>query len=183
MAGRRLHRTNPPWKPDSFWLADDSSGIASTDRGAVYLIGPKLQKMMRFCQGAGNNVSRRCSYITGDFFHSVPPGADVYLLCGVIHDWDDDRAVTILKSCRRAMTENSRALLVDMIVPDTASMSFSELLDLNILVMNGGRERTKAEWVALLENADYKLTRIQRWLRRASLKPGRKPGRFKPGCQ
>ena len=58
------------------------------------------------------------------------------------------------------MTKNSRVLLVDMIVPDAASASFSKLLDLNMLVMNGGRERTKAEFCALLEAADYKLTRI-----------------------
>jgi O-methyltransferase domain len=58
------------------------------------------------------------------------------------------------------MTKNSRLLLVDMIVPDAASASFSKLLDLNMLVMNGGRERTKAEFSALLEAADYKLTRI-----------------------
>ena len=102
----------------------------------------------------------RCSYVAGDFFTSVPEGADAYLLCGVIHDWDDDHAITILKNCRKAMTENSRVLLVDMIVPDAASASFSKLLDLNMLVMNGGRERTKAEFCALLEAADYKLTRI-----------------------
>jgi hypothetical protein len=112
-------------------------------------------------QQLGNNAwGRRCSYVTGDFFTSVPQGADAYLLCGVIHDWDDNRAITILRNCRRAMTENSRVLLIDMIVPDAASASFSKLLDLNMLVMNGGRERTKVEFCALLEAADYKLTRI-----------------------
>jgi O-methyltransferase domain len=58
------------------------------------------------------------------------------------------------------MTKNGRVLLVDMIVPDVASASFSKLLDLNMLVMNGGRERTTAEFCALLNAADYKLTRI-----------------------
>ena len=82
------------------------------------------------------------------------------LLCGVIHDWDDDRAVTLLRNCRKAMTRSGRLLLVDMIVPDAASPSFSKLLDLNMLVMNGGRERTIAEFCALLNAADYKLTRI-----------------------
>ena len=60
------------------------------------------------------------------------------------------------------MTKNSRLLVVDMIVPDAASGSFSKLLDLNMLVMNGGRERTKAEFCELLEVAAYKLTRIIR---------------------
>ena len=111
-------------------------------------------------QQLGNNArGRRCSYVTGDFFTSVPQGADAYLLCGVIHDWDDDRAVTILRNCRKAMTKNSKVLLVDMIVPDSPSASFSKLLDLNMLVMNGGRERTTAEFCALLNAAGYKLSR------------------------
>ena len=108
----------------------------------------------------GNMLARRCSYVSGDFFTSVPQGADAYILCGIIHDWDDHRAITILRNCARAMTKKSRMLLVDMIVPDTTSASFSKLLDLNMLVMNGGRERTQAEFCALLNAADYELTRI-----------------------
>ena len=102
----------------------------------------------------------RCSYVAGDFFDSVPKGADAYLLCGVIHDWDDDQAVIILRNCRRAMAKNGRVLLVDMVVPEDDATCFSKLLDLNMLVMTGGRERTKAEFWALLDAADYKLTRI-----------------------
>ena len=111
--------------------------------------------------GLGNDAgSRRCSYITGDFFTSVPQGADAYLLCGVIHDWDDPRAIRILRNCRQAMADKGRVLIVDMVVPDTDAMSFGKLLDLNMLAMTGGRERTKAEFRALLDAADYKLTRI-----------------------
>jgi len=54
--------------------------------------------------------SGRCSYVTGDFFNSVPQGADAYILCGVIHDWDDSRAITVLRNCRQAMAENGRCL-------------------------------------------------------------------------
>jgi SAM-dependent methyltransferase len=102
----------------------------------------------------------RCSYIAGDFFGSVPPGADAYLLCGVVHDWDDNRVITILRNCRKAMKKNGRLLLVDMVVPETDSKSFSKLLDLNMLVMTGGRERTQAEFCGLLDASDYRLTRI-----------------------
>jgi SAM-dependent methyltransferase len=112
-------------------------------------------------QVLGNDAwSRRCSYVIGDFFTSVPQGADAYLLCGVIHDWDDRRAIRILRNCRRATAEKGRLLLVDMVVPDTDATSFSKLLDLNMLAMTGGRERTRAEFRSLLEAADYKLTRI-----------------------
>jgi hypothetical protein len=126
--------------------------------GTVFDTASTIQRARR--RRSNNAWGRRCSYVTGDFFTSVPPGADAYLLCGVIHDWDDSRAVKILRNCRRAMTKNSRVLLVDMIVPEAASASFSKLLDLNMLVMNGGRERTTGEFRALLNAADYKLTRI-----------------------
>ncbi|MGH9543762.1 MAG: methyltransferase [Terriglobales bacterium] len=112
-------------------------------------------------QQFGNNAGgRRCSYVIGDFFTSVPQGADAYLLSGVIHDWDDGRAIEILRNCRKAMTNRSKVLVVDMIVPDAASASFSKFLDLNMLVMNGGRERTIAEFRALLDAAGCRLTRV-----------------------
>jgi SAM-dependent methyltransferase len=107
-----------------------------------------------------NGRGGRCSYIAGDFFDSVPEGADAYLLCGVIHDWDDDRAATILRNCRRAMARNGRLLLVEMVVPDNDVDCFSKLLDLNMLVMTGGRERTEAEFCTLLHASGYKLTKI-----------------------
>ena len=127
-------------------------------RGMVFDTASTIQRAK---QQLGNNTSgRRCSYVIGDFFTSVPQGADAYLLCGVIHDWDDDRAVTLLRNCRKAMTKNGRLLLVDMVVPDTDSKSFSKLLDLNMLVMTEGRERTQSEFCGLLEASDYRLTRI-----------------------
>ena len=127
-------------------------------RGTVFDTASTIQRAK---QQLGNSAwSRRCSYVTGNFFTSLPQGADAYILCGVIHDWDDSRAITILRNCHRAMAEKGRVLLVDMVVPDTDAMSFSKLLDLNMLAMTGGRERTKAEFRALLDAADYKLTRI-----------------------
>ena len=126
--------------------------------GTVFDTASTIERVKR---GPGNDAwSRRCSYVKGDFFTSVPEGADAYLLCGVIHDWDDRRAIRILENCRRAMGEKGRVLLVDMVVPDTDAMSFSKLLDLNMLAMTGGRERTKGEFRALLDAAGYKLTKI-----------------------
>ena len=127
-------------------------------RGTVFDTASTIEKAKQQLDNSAWNG--RCSYVAGDFFNSVPQGADAYILCGVIHDWDDSRAITILRNCRQAMAENGRVLLVDMVVPDTNAMSFSKLLDLNMLAMTGGRERTKAEFRALLGAADYKLTRI-----------------------
>jgi hypothetical protein len=98
--------------------------------------------------------------VAGDFFTSGPHGYDAYILSGVIHDWDDSRAIKILRNCRRAMPEKGRVLIVDMVVPDMDAMSLSKFLDLNMLAMSGARERTKAEFRALLDAADYRLTRI-----------------------
>jgi hypothetical protein len=102
----------------------------------------------------------RCSYSEGNFFESVPEGAGAYLLCGVVHDWDDGHAIAILKNCRKAMANDGRVLIVEMIVPEDDSASFSKLLDLNMLVMTGGRERTEREFRSLLDAANYRLRRI-----------------------
>ena len=102
----------------------------------------------------------RCSYIAGDFFKLVPEKTDAYLLCGVIHDWSDHLAVVILKNCRKAMAKNGRVLIVEMIVPGSRSGSFSKILDMNMMVMTGGRERTKSEFHALIDAADLRVTRI-----------------------
>jgi hypothetical protein len=127
-------------------------------RGTVFDTASTIERTKQL---HGNNAwGRRCSYVPGDFFTSVPQGADAYLLSGVIHDWDDDRAIRILGNCRRAMTRNSRMLLVDMVVPDNGVNCFSKLLDLNMLVMNGGRERTETEFRTLLDASGYKLTRV-----------------------
>jgi O-methyltransferase/methyltransferase family protein len=126
-------------------------------KGTVFDTASTIERANQ--QHRNNGWGGRCSYVSGDFFHTVPQGADAYLLCGVIHDWDDNHAITILGNCRRAMSKNSKVLLVDMVVPDTNVNCFSKLLDLNMLVMTGGRERTKAEFCALLDAAGYKLTR------------------------
>jgi SAM-dependent methyltransferase len=127
-------------------------------RGTVFDTASTIERIEQ--EVRSNGCGGRYSYVSGDFFDSVPAAADAYLLCGVIHDWDDDRAITILKNCRKAMARGGRVLLIEMIVPDADSKSFSKLLDLNMLVMTGGRERTKAEFGTLLNAADYKLTRI-----------------------
>jgi len=108
----------------------------------------------------GDPCGGRLAAIGGDFFHAVPEGADAYVLCGVIHDWDDDPAVQILRNCRLAMNRKGKLLLVEVVVPDDDAHCFSKLLDLNMMVMTGGRERTRAEFAALLNTAGYSLTRI-----------------------
>lgn len=107
-----------------------------------------------------SDTEDRCSFASGNFFDSVPEGADAYLLCGVLHDWNDERAAVILCSCREALPKNGRLLIIETIVPETDSASFSKLLDINMLVMTSGRERTKSEFCMLLSRAGFRIKRI-----------------------
>ena len=84
-------------------------------------------------------LSGRCRIEAGDFFEQVPAGGDLYLLRKVIHDWDDERARTILRTCRSAMTDNSQLLLLEMVVPAGNTPAYAKLLDLLMLVYAGGR--------------------------------------------
>lgn len=105
-------------------------------------------------------VADRCEVVAGDFFQSVPNDGDAYILKWIIHDWDDERSITILRNCHRAMTENGKLLLVEAVVPRGSEPHFSKFIDLNMLVMTGGRERTENEYRMLLEASGFKLTRI-----------------------
>jgi hypothetical protein len=107
-------------------------------------------------------VADRCELGEGDFFASVPTGGDVYVLKSVLHDWDDDRCVAILRNCRAAMDEAARVAIVELSLPErmTASPQLlpAALLDLIMLAYAGGRERTEAEFAELLDQAGLRLT-------------------------
>jgi hypothetical protein len=102
----------------------------------------------------------RCTLLAGSFLGAVPPGADVYLMSGVIHDWDEDHATCVLRNCQVSMARHGRVLVVECVVPEGHDVSFSKLLDLNMLVMNGGRERTKTEFRELFDAAGLRMTRV-----------------------
>lgn len=105
-------------------------------------------------------VSDRCEVVAGDFFQAVPRNGDIYILSWVIHDWDDERSITILKNCRRAMADTARLLLIEQVIPPGDGASFAKLYDLHMLVLSGGRERTENEYRALLAAADLDLVRV-----------------------
>jgi hypothetical protein len=108
----------------------------------------------------GVGLAGRCEVVVGDFFKSVPSGADAILMKNVIHDWDDERSLTILKNCHKALPAAGKVILVEMVVPTGNEPSFAKLLDLNMLVISGGRERTEAEYRTLFESAGFALSRI-----------------------
>jgi hypothetical protein len=106
-----------------------------------------------------SSLAERIDLVAGDFLEEVPEG-DLYLLKQILHDWDDDDATTILGNCRRAAREGSSLLVVEMIVPEPWAPSPVHLLDLTMLVMLGGRERTLAEYDGLLGAAGWKRARV-----------------------
>jgi O-methyltransferase domain/Dimerisation domain len=114
----------------------------------------------------------RCDLVAGDMFEAVPADGDLYMLSRVIHDWDDNRAVTILANCRRVMGRHSTLLLVEEVIPPGDVPFYGKLGDLNMLVLAGGQERTEAEYRALYAAAGFTLRQIIPTRSRMSLLEG-----------
>jgi hypothetical protein len=99
---------------------------------------------------AAAGLAGRCEIVGGDFFASVPAGGDCYVLANVVHDWDDDRAITILRNCHAAMPSGARVLIVEVVLPTGNEPHPGKVADLQMLIISGGRERTTDEYHALL---------------------------------
>ncbi len=109
----------------------------------------------------GGSLTNRCAITGVDFFTSVPEGADGYIMKWIIHDWNDEDSLNILRNCRRAIRSDGTLLIVDAVLNPPNEPDPGKLMDLNMLVMApGGRERTEAEFAALLRQADFSLTRV-----------------------
>jgi hypothetical protein len=104
-------------------------------------------------------LAGRCRAEGGDFFKAVPAG-DAYGMKHIIHDWPDDKATTILRNCRRAARPGAKLVLVEMVIPPGNDPSPGKLLDLEMLVIASGKERTEAEYAALLAGAGWRLARV-----------------------
>jgi len=106
----------------------------------------------------------RCAVKRGSFFDHVPPGHDAYVLKNIVHDWSDEKAAVILANCRKAMGPERRLILIERIVPPRSEYSAAArqlfMLDMQMMVMLGGRERSLEEFRALLEGAGFQLTRV-----------------------
>lgn len=105
-------------------------------------------------------LSDRCETAAGDFFTDALPRADVYVLSQILHDWDDERAVAILRNCRRAMAGDGALLVIEQVLPEGDEPSYGKLLDLIMLLLLGGKERTSTEWRALLREGGFELVGI-----------------------
>jgi O-methyltransferase len=102
----------------------------------------------------------RIAFISGSFFEQVPAG-DAYVLSKILHDWDDERAAAILRTVRTAAPDEARLLVLDSVVPPGNDPAGVKWLDLLMLVLQNGRERTESDWRALLEGAGFRVDEIE----------------------
>jgi hypothetical protein len=109
---------------------------------------------------AAAGLSERLRTVATDFFREVPSGADAYLMRHIIHDWTDQQAIDILRNVRRAMGESGRLLVIESVILPGNHPDFAKLLDLNMLVIPGGKERTRAEFEALYSASGFRLAQI-----------------------
>jgi hypothetical protein len=107
---------------------------------------------------AALGLAKRSRAMAGDFFTDVPE-ADIYLLKNVLHDWNDEEAVRILKRCRQAMRQGGRVIVIEMLLGEMGEVGIAPLMDLNMMVLLTGRERTLAEFSGLLQEADLRFSK------------------------
>ncbi|MGI5183695.1 methyltransferase [Dactylosporangium sp. CA-152071] len=129
--------------------------------GVVYDIEPALRETPGVLEAAG--VSGRCEVQRGDFFRSVPPGADAYLLKHILHDWDDDASARILRNCRDAVAADGKILVLTSVVPaqdevtDPMARRVLAMSDMEMMAFHSGRERTLEEFEALFGKSGLRL--------------------------
>lgn len=126
--------------------------------GALFELAEVLAGAASVLRAAG--VESRCRLVAGDLLAEVPAGGDLYLLKAVLHNWDDEAARRILVNCRRAMPPHARLVIVESLA-DGGDDGASELQDLHMLVMHGGRERRAGELEALLVDTGFRCGRIR----------------------
>ncbi|MGH8217921.1 MAG: methyltransferase [Steroidobacteraceae bacterium] len=132
-------------------------------RGAVCDLAYLAQPALRYLERAG--VADRARFLPGDFFRSVPAGYDAYVMKFVIHDWDDERAASILENCRAAAAPSARVILIEQVVPEVLGTSAADqaVIRADLTMMSvGGKERTAEEYRALLAGAGWRLERVVR---------------------
>jgi len=125
--------------------------------GALFDQPHVVASAMPILEEAG--VADRCALVGGDFFTSTLPIGDLYLLRSVLHDWDDERSVAILRAVAQAMAPGGKTLVIESVITPGNEASWAKFLDLQMLVMNGGRERTEEEYRELFAAARLRLAR------------------------
>src|SRR5258706_2404741 len=148
-------------------LAVDIGGASGTLVHSLMTANPQLHGIIldlpdvvpsATAAAAGLGLAQRSSVLAGDFFASVPE-ADLYLLKHILHDWNDGQSVRIRENCRRAMRPGGRVIVIELLLGEIGEPGLAPLMDLNMMVMQTGRERSLSEYRALLKQAGFRLDR------------------------
>ncbi len=127
-------------------------------RGVLLDLAPAIADAKSLLEEAA--LLDRCELVAGSFLDAVPAGGDGYMLCRVIHDWNDEQAIRILGNVRSSMKRGRRLLVMERVIDAERPSAESALSDVNMLVMNGGRERTEAEFRRVLNAGGFDVVRI-----------------------
>ena len=129
-----------------------------TLKGVLFDRPHVIERAKPFLEAEG--LLERCQQAAGNFFESVPEGGDAYILKYIIHNWDDEKAIAILKQCHKVIPDNGKLLVAEKVIPPGNQPFTGKFFDLHMLTVTSGRARTEAEYRALLGKAGFKLTRI-----------------------
>jgi len=127
-------------------------------QGMLFDLPQVIERATGKVQAAG--LQDRCTLTPGSFFEAVPAGADAYVLRHIIHDWDEDKCLSILRNCHRAMSAKSKLLVIESVIPPGNEPFPGKFLDLVMLLIPGGKERTEVEYRELFHQAGFELTQI-----------------------
>ena len=127
-------------------------------KGVVFDLPHVAEKAKQRIDRAG--LTQRCQVIAGDVFASVPEGGDAYILSRMIQSWDDTSAIEILKNCGRAMVSSGRILIIEGVIHCGNEPDINKIFDLTMMVLSGGRQRTRIEYQKLMEAAGFTLSQI-----------------------
>jgi len=127
-------------------------------KGILFDLPHVIERAKNPIEAAG--LSDRCELVSGSFFEAVPEGADAYMMRHIIHDWDDEKSLTILRNCHQAMSSKSKLLVVESVIPPGNEPFGGKFLDLVMLLIPGGKERTEDEYRTLFGTAGFEITRI-----------------------
>ena len=134
------------WAPDSQGLLFDQPDVIAGAAAQLQALG----------------VDERVTRVGGSFFESIPAGADLYMMKHILHDWNDEQCKTILDNLRKVIAPGARLLVMDSVLPDPPAVGEAIMMDLNMLVMTGGRERREADFAEMLARSGFELQRIVR---------------------
>lgn len=131
-----------------------------TLKGVLFDLPQVASDALAYLKASG--VADRCELVTGDAFRSIPRGGDVYVMSRVLHDWPDEKAALLVTNCRKAISDGGILLIRDSVLPEGDAPSPAKQMDIVMLIMTGGHERSEAEWRTLLRASGFSLGRISR---------------------